>query len=115
MKATIRIDNAEYDITGDDLKEAVTAWINSNRSKLRLGNVAGSRIVSAKIVPEPWYRGNRSGVWSNGDIKNYKEQKAFLVIQHLGMDLAHKPASQNVIESKFLMSVPIGTQEIELE
>ena len=111
--ATIRVSQVNHTLVGD-LRDATISFIASNRSQLDLGNAAGSRIVSATIVPEPWYRESNTKAWSNGENPNYTEQKGVLVIKHLGLDLAHRKASDVVSESRFDMVLPIGTKEIEL-
>jgi len=117
MKCEIRINGRQFELDPENIKQSLAErWHTLPRNDMGLGNAAGVRLVSAEVQVLDLFRTSSfSSVWSTLQRPEDTEQKAELVVRHLGLDLAHRKADSTVKESRFSMVVPIGTKSFSLD
>ncbi|MCK9496517.1 MAG: hypothetical protein M0R75_13615 [Dehalococcoidia bacterium] len=77
---------SDYEISGEALPDAIAAGFDRIRRDLGLGNAAGVHLVSVTGEYRAGILGGRGGVE--------------VVIEHQGLDLAHRPANDEARTSK---------------
>jgi hypothetical protein len=99
---------------GQPLEDQIAEKWKAITAKLRLGTAAGYHLISVEMVPvDQWtVKGGPTNVFSSKKPDNARSRRGFLVIKSKGMDLAHKPATDQVIETRLEMVLPPDWEQV---
>jgi hypothetical protein len=122
MTATAKVYSQQYgweSISGDTLGDAVERNFRALVKPMELGSAAGYRLhrVAVEVAPKNhWIVASGITLITNPGTKpaDAVGRPAKLVVEHTGLDLAHRPASKEIKRSERSMVVACDAESCEI-